>query len=143
MSAEFSAETRLCNWLRSLLEAEAHSIVQLIPPSGQATFSITYFCAIEKRKKTVFPDLISVHKSIIFIGEVKEFFSEEDREKLLRIERSEHGVSKIKNLVGRIKKMTTDDFSVKFILIHGDSKAKTTNDISQMILLSPEEFIMR
>ena len=142
MSGKISTETKICNLLHDYLFSEGYQIIQLVPPSGQAIFSITYF-SLNFKRKTIFPDLIAVRRGEILIGEAKSDFSESDMHKLLEIERSVVCREKIQRLISRVLKIESSTFEVQCILIHGNKSSPNNQLIRQLILTSDEGFFWK
>lgn len=141
MSDKYSKEIQVCNLLLSYLKNDKQTIIQLISPGAQATYSLSYLSTKSGKSKTVFPDLISLKENKIYVGEIKPKFSESDKEKLLDIAESSNGIKKIKDLVSRILKLDVSEHQIVFILIHGELPVKEDNQISQLILTEEETIL--
>lgn len=123
----------MINALREFLLARGDSIFQLVPPGGQAPFSFTFFNE-ERRRKTVYPDLICIEKTALVIGECKASFSKNDYRKLFELKM--FGVPQIKKFWKQriAQKLSENDSEIKFVLCHGGSRVEPVEAVHQWIL---------
>lgn len=134
MSAErFSKETHIVNLLHRYLVENKYVIVQLVPPGGQSTYSIS-FSTTDGKRKTVFPDLICLNTKHILIAEAKAKFSAPDKRKLCLMRDSPTAQMSIRDLVARVTNRKSQNFPVSFCLVHGDSSATPDREIDQLVL---------
>lgn len=135
MSDKYSKEILLCNKFHTYLVDNQFTILQIICPGAQATYSITYTGKEGDKKKTIFPDCIFLKDSAIFIGEMKPKFSNSDKLKLLNLKMAKDGATNIKSLIKRVLKIDVSNYKIHFCLVHGDPIYKIDDDINQIILL--------
>lgn len=134
MSDKYSVETNIANLLYQYLLNKDVTIIQLVPPGGQATYSIRYTSLESRKKKTIFPDLIALSEKIVLVGEIKPTFSQADETKLIELSKSIDGEANVRALVERICKQDLKQHKINFLLIHGDENKHIDSTILQLIL---------
>lgn len=121
------------NAVRSYLRERGDLVVQLVPPGGQAAISITYKDALGRRR-TVYPDLISMHRDMMTIGECKPVFSGSDYIKLLELR--QHATEQLKNLWQRFKPSgLTRQVTTQFVLCHLSANPSPVPFVYQWVCL--------
>ena len=128
MSALPYSETEIFNKVRQILQASELEVLQLVPPGGQAPFSLTYLDEELGRKRTVYPDLIARNDNYVFVGEMKPRYSREDLIKLTSISASDQAINDIIRL-----SHAPPSVNFLFALIHSQSGPPNTGDIYQIV----------
>lgn len=121
MQANFSHEISLANDFRDYLESNEWCIYQLVCSGGQAHMSISY--NDHGCNKTVYPDVIALKGHTIMLGEIKGYYCEADREKLLEISLSELAKKRIRKMISLRSGVPADKLEIVFNLIHTDIKS--------------------
>ena len=122
-------EIDVFNCARSYLAREGFTVIQLVPPGGQAPFSISF--KIEGAQRTVFPDILAIRNGIIWVGEMKPKFDQADHEKLILL----HTLAEqeIRSLCERVMKSDLSDHTANYVLCHSDSASLACPSIYQWI----------
>ena len=134
MLDNYSVETNIANLLYQYLINKDFTIIQLVTPGGQATYSIRYTSLESCKKKIIFPDLIALSEKIVLVGEIKPTFSQADERKLIGFAKSIDGEVNLKALAERICKQDLRQHKISLLLIHGGHKKHIESDIPQLIL---------
>lgn len=142
MSASpFSVETQLANKLRAYLIQNNFTIVQLVSPGGQCHFSLTYVVRDSLERRTCFPDLLSFSDEEIWVGEIKPFFSAEDKQKLVQIYESHNAETDLKQYLGRRYRLNFHNHRVVYNLIHSQEEAQP-DDFCVQLIFSDEAVVI-
>lgn len=120
-------ETEVFNAVRSYLATLGAVSLQLVPPGGQASISITF--TQDGRRKTCFPDLIAWLDGTIWVGELKPRYSEQDRQKVANI--LEFGSEILIERCRRIIEMPIGN--VKGVLCHGQIDPPIAHGMAQWV----------
>ncbi|MCH9297427.1 hypothetical protein QM637_10105 [Pantoea allii] len=121
MQADFSHEISLANEFRYYLEDNGWCIYQLVCSGGQAHMSISFNDL--GFNKTVYPDVIALKDHTIMLGEIKNYYCEADREKLLEVSLSEVAKKRVRKIISMRSGIEADKLDIIFNLIHSDSKS--------------------
>lgn len=131
MQARFSHEISLANDFRYYLEENGWYIYQLVCSGGQAHMSISY--NDNGCNKTVYPDVIASKGCTVMLGEIKNYYCEADREKLLGISLSEVAKKRVRRIISLRSGIAADKFDIVFNLIHADSKSLPCCCVGQFV----------
>lgn len=128
-------EIDVFNSARSYLAREDFNVIQLVPPGGQAPFSISF--KIEGIQKTVFPDLLAVRNGIVWVGEMKPKFDQADHDKLANLHA--FAEQEIRSLCERVMKIDLADHTVNYVLCHSDNTSLACPSTYQWIFGATSE----
>ena len=141
MPGKFRAETRVANAVYQYLIKSNATVIQFVPPGGQARVSLTY--STENGKRTIYPDLIAIVEGAIWVGEMKPRFSLADKEKLLKLQMSQDGEIVVRSAVSRNLRSSCDGLPVRYCLFHGDVNASADSAIAQICFGADGSFIAK
>lgn len=141
MQGRFSIETRVANAVYQYLTKIHATVIQFVPPGGQARISLTYHTS--KRRRTIYPDLLAIFEGAIWVGEIKPRFSKSDKEKLLELQLSEDGETVVRSAVSRNLRSPCDGIPVRYCLLHGDVNATADPAIAQICFGADGSFISK
>ena len=127
-------EIEVFNATRAYLAAGRFTVLQLVPPGGQAPISLTFHDGI--RKRTCFPDLIAWKTDTLWIGELKSGFSAADHDKIRAL--LLYAEPQLRECMeARLMGVASDQSSIKGVLCHSDTGTPRKVDVHQLIFAEP------
>lgn len=130
-------EMDVFNATRSHLRNLAASVFQMVPPGGQAPFSITFHDG--NRRRTCYPDFLVVHAGQILVGEMKPRYSVADYRKLIEV--TSFGAEQTRGLLMRNGYAIPPNIDVVGVLCHAQSTAPPVPRIDQWIFSAEHGFL--
>ena len=115
------------NAVRRYLAEVGFRTLQLVPPGGQAPYSITY--KEEGRRRTCFPDLLAFREGALFVGEMKPRYSRADHAKVSSL--VFNASQEIFRLCSRLLGPDAPLAELKGVLCHGQRGAPPVSGLAQ------------
>lgn len=133
-------EIEVFNATRTYLAVNGFTVLQLVPPGGQAPISVTFDDGT--RKRTCYPDLIAWKDGTLWIGELKAGFSGSDYEKLLAI--LSFGDAQLRECaLAQLGNVVTPEMPIEGILCHSDIESCARIGVHQLIFQRQTSTLVR
>lgn len=129
-------EIDVFNKARTWLAQESATVIQLVPPGGQAPLSLTF--NVNGKLRTVFPDILALRRGVIWVGELKPKYDRNDHVKLKLIR--DFASKQIQDICGRVSGQDLGSSLISYVLCHSDNRSLPCDVVYQWIF-EPERVV--